>query len=229
MNYKICSKKDKCINPLGPKLPATTEFFYKRKDSKDGLRADCKKCKNIQDKDYNNKNKDKKLKRDREYYHKIKNSIKYKNKRKKYYNENKKYLLKKNKKINVEWYKKNKDYQIKKTADYIKNKYNRNIEFRILCCLRSRLNCAITNGYKNTSTINLLGCTIEEFKKHLKSQFQPGMTWKNYGRKGWHIDHIKPCDSFDLSDPEQQKLCFHYTNLQPLWAEDNLSKSNKII
>lgn len=55
------------------------------------------------------------------------------------------------------------------------------------------------------------------------------MTWANYGKSGWHIDHIKPCASFDLSDPDQQKACFHYSNLQPLWAFDNLSKGAKLV
>ena len=54
------------------------------------------------------------------------------------------------------------------------------------------------------------------------------MTWENHGRYGWHIDHIMPCSSFDLTDPEQQKKCFHYTNLQPLWAHENMSKGAKI-
>lgn len=65
-------------------------------------------------------------------------------------------------------------------------------------------------------------------KKHLEKQFQNGMTWKNHTKDGWHIDHIIPCSFFDLSDPEQQKECFNYKNLQPLWAEDNLSKGNNI-
>jgi hypothetical protein len=54
------------------------------------------------------------------------------------------------------------------------------------------------------------------------------MSWGNYGLHGWHVDHIIPCASFDLTDPEQQRQCFHYTNLQPLWAEDNLRKSDKL-
>jgi HNH endonuclease. len=53
------------------------------------------------------------------------------------------------------------------------------------------------------------------------------MSWDNYGRDGWHIDHIRPCASFDLTDPEQQRQCFHYTNLQPLWAADNIRKGAK--
>ena len=62
---------------------------------------------------------------------------------------------------------------------------------------------------------------------HLEALFQPGMTWDNHAIDGWHIDHIRPCTSFDLTDPEQQRQCFHYTNLQPLWAFDNISKSDK--
>ena len=68
---------------------------------------------------------------------------------------------------------------------------------------------------------------MEELWVHLERQFTQGMTKENHGKYGWHVDHIKPCSSFDLSDIEQQKLCFHYTNLQPLWAKDNIKKSNK--
>jgi hypothetical protein len=74
-------------------------------------------------------------------------------------------------------------------------------------------------------TIELAGCSLEDLMKHLESKFTEGMTWENYGR--WHIDHIRPCASFSLEDPEEQKKCFHWTNLQPLWAIDNLRKSDK--
>ena len=69
---------------------------------------------------------------------------------------------------------------------------------------------------------------MKELKIYLESLFQEGMTWDNYNFYGWHIDHIIPIASFDLSDPEQQKKCFHYTNLQPLWASDNLQKGVKL-
>ena len=77
-------------------------------------------------------------------------------------------------------------------------------------------------AYKIAKTETLLGCTVAEARAHLESQFLLGMSWDNHGE--WHIDHIKPCASFDLTDFEQQKRCMHYTNLQPLWAEDNLRK-----
>ena len=74
--------------------------------------------------------------------------------------------------------------------------------------------------------MKLLDCSIPELRLYIESKFQKGMTWDNYGE--WHLDHVIPCDTFDLTDSEQQKICFHYTNLQPLWAVDNLKKHNKL-
>jgi hypothetical protein len=74
-----------------------------------------------------------------------------------------------------------------------------------------------------------LGCTIPELKFYLESKFQPEMTWDNWSYEGWHIDHIIPLDSFDLSNKEEFLKACHYTNLQPLWAEENFKKNNKII
>ena len=95
--------------------------------------------------------------------------------------------------------------------------------------IETRINIAIKNrGYKKSNyTLKLLGCSINEVRQHLENQFQDGMTWKNYGKNGWHVDHIKPLSLFDLTQEEEQKKAFHYTNLQPLWAKDNLSKGNK--
>jgi len=96
-----------------------------------------------------------------------------------------------------------------------------------LCCLRSRLTDALKNNIKSKRTLELLGCSIEEFKSHIELQFKEGMTWDNHGHYTWHIDHIRPCASFDLTDPKQQKMCFHYTNMQPLWWIDNLKKGDR--
>lgn len=109
------------------------------------------------------------------------------------------------------------------------NQKRRSTEFgRLRTNLACRIRSAIKKGYgyKNTLTTRLLGCSIEEVKKHLEKLFQPGMTWMNYGE--WHIDHILPCASFDLTKEEEQKKCFHFTNLQPLWKADNLRKSDKL-
>lgn len=125
------------------------------------------------------------------------------------------------------WFQNNKDriYRRNRCRKVLDPKYN----LRIL--LSNRIGKAISKQYgsKSYKTLELIGCTITEVKLYLESQFTEGMTWDNYGMYGWHIDHIKPCSSFDLTDPEQQKLCFHYTNLQPLWAKDNLSKGDKLL
>ena len=94
--------------------------------------------------------------------------------------------------------------------------------------LRGRIHSALLNqqATKHTPSSKLLGCPIEQAQNHIASLFQENMSWDNHGE--WHIDHIIPCSSFDLTDPEEQKKCFHYTNLQPLWAHDNLSKGAKL-
>jgi hypothetical protein len=89
------------------------------------------------------------------------------------------------------------------------------------------MRAVLKGNNKSQHSIELIGCSSKELESYLENQFTEGMTWENYGYYGWHIDHIKPCSSFDLTDPEQQKLCFHYSNLQPLWAKDNIKKSNK--
>lgn len=91
--------------------------------------------------------------------------------------------------------------------------------------LRTRTGLALRGRIKSGATLQLLGCSIEHFRAHLESLWAPGMSWSNYGRTGWHLDHIRPCASFDLADPQQQNICFHYTNVQPLWAAENVRKS----
>lgn len=100
--------------------------------------------------------------------------------------------------------------------------------FRITRCLRTRICAAVkrVGSAKSVKTATLIGCSVVGFKAYLEARFQKGMSWENYGE--WHIDHIRPCASFDLMDPEQQAICFHYTNLQPLWAVDNLRKGAKV-
>lgn len=100
---------------------------------------------------------------------------------------------------------------------------------RMVANLRKRIRGALKKENKSTSSLELLGESFEVIHDYLTSLFKPGMTWENYGHKTWHIDHKIPCYLFDLNDPEQQKKCFHYTNLQPLWAKDNLSKGKKLI
>ena len=108
-----------------------------------------------------------------------------------------------------------------------KKYFQNNLSARIARCLRASLNNILNGKTKKGSHIKDLGCTLDQLKKHLESQFKPGMTWDNHTLNGWHIDHIKPLSSFDLSDREQFLQAVHYTNLQPLWALENLTKRAK--
>lgn len=139
-----------------------------------------------------------------------------------------------------------KKYALAATADPVKNarknklrregnrrelfkaRYQNDQNFRLMLGLKNRIQQAIKAnfGRKAYKTSELLGCTVTEFKAWIASQFSEGMSWDNYGYETWHIDHIRPCASFDLTDPEQQKQCFHYTNQQPLWAKENMSKGD---
>jgi hypothetical protein len=107
-------------------------------------------------------------------------------------------------------------------------RYASDLDYRIQAALRARVTKFLTGENKSASTTELIGCDIQTLRAHLECQFTDGMSWENYG--DWHIDHIQAISFFDLTDPEQQKLCFNYRNLQPLWAFDNLSKggSNRV-
>jgi DNA repair ATPase RecN len=125
-----------------------------------------------------------------------------------------------------EYYLNNKEKLINYNQKYTKFQYNNNEKFKLQALLRSRFHHAL-KGSKIQSALSLLGCSIDECKYYLESQFKHGMSWSNHGTV-WEIDHIIPCSKFDLTDLEQQKICFHYTNLQPLFKTENRKKSNKI-
>jgi len=106
-----------------------------------------------------------------------------------------------------------------------------NLQAKLAWILRSRLCMAVKNNWKVGSAVKDLGCSIDFLKQYIESKFLLGMTWDNHGRGigMWHIDHIIPLDAFDLSDRNQLVRAVHYTNLQPLWQNDNLSKGSKIL
>jgi hypothetical protein len=126
------------------------------------------------------------------------------------------------------YYNKNKELIIKRETKRFREKYNSNNEFKIKSLLRRRLLNAVGKNFKKGKAIEYLGCSIEEFKTHIAKQFKDGMAWDNHKVDVWHIDHIKPCDSFDLTKEEEQRICFHYSNMQPLWAKENYSKGYKL-
>jgi hypothetical protein len=120
---------------------------------------------------------------------------------------------------------------------YRNNKYRLNrraqedLQHRLRVLLRGRLHSYLRcdrTRIKSGSTVKDLGCSISDLISYLESKFQPGMSWGNRGTRGWHVDHIRPLASFDLSDRAQFLQAFHYTNLQPLWAADNLRKGSKV-
>lgn len=115
-----------------------------------------------------------------------------------------------------------------KARIYENEKWAKDIDFKLRKILRSRLFNALKNNAKRGSAVRDLGCSIPELKIYLESKFQEGMTWDNYGFYGWHIDHIIPLDSFDLSIREEFLKACHYTNLQPMWGEENMKKHNRL-
>ena len=108
------------------------------------------------------------------------------------------------------------------SAAYFKRRSGRDPAFKLSCLVRRRLAHAVAGTSKSACTEDLVGCSWLELRAHIESLFRPGMCWSN--RELWHVDHKIPCKAFDLTDPEQQKQCFHWSNLQPLWKADNLSK-----
>lgn len=138
-----------------------------------------------------------------------------------YYDKNKDNIAKHRKKYN------SLENTKKKVREYTKNRRDNDINYKIKDNLRRRINYALNHSKKSNRTAELLGCNLEDFKLYIESLWQKGMDWNNYGKFGWHLDHIQPCASFDLTDPQQQKICFHYSNIQPLWAKDNWSKGSR--
>lgn len=192
-----------------------TEFHFKYKD-RGILKSECKSCWSSRDSNYYNGNKDKKKTYNKENADHIKEV-------KRVYRENNPGFRGDRKKRRAT--------QNRYTAERYKN----DMGFKLSVALRRRLWCAIKGNARSGSAVNDLGCSIEELKTYLENKFYPNprtgevMTWDNWSLKGWHIDHIRPLADFDLTNREDFLKACHYTNLQPLWAKENLKKSNKIL
>lgn len=170
--------------------------FNKDRNTKDGLRCECKICK----KQYQSEHK-KEIKLWKKQY-----NLEHKKEIQLY---NKKYHLEHKKEINC------------RRKKYQQQKCKTDSSYRILKNLRVRIWDALKGYCKSAHTMELVGCTIEEFKLYLQSLFKSGMTLDNNGIKKWHLHHIKQCSTFDMSDPKQQQLCFHYTNMIPVWEDEH--------
>ena len=110
--------------------------------------------------------------------------------------------------------------------EQLRNKYHTDPNYKLAraLCVRLAYKLKKSKVFSDEAAIDFLGCTINEARRHIEAQWLPGMSWSNHTRDGWHIDHIQPINTFDMSDPEQRRRCFHYTNLRPLWASENCSR-----
>ncbi len=206
MNTKICTK---C------KQEKVVSCFSKLPTKKDGLHSNCRECRAASHRAWYNKNREHCI----QYATQRAKTETAVARRKEQYQENRDEVLANNRI-------RRQSTHAKKLANENRRRlYNSDISFRMAVNLRTRIRKAMKGTSKSKTTLDFLGCSMEAFKVHLESQFVDGMTWENYGFYGWHIDHKRPCASFDLSDAAQQRTCFHYTNLQPLWWRDNLSKN----
>ena len=177
----------------------------------------------LRQKTYYELNKAKVLARKKTFYQSNKNKIKAKCKTYRDHN------IQKERERAKKWYNNNKNKKLTYDKNYCKNRYEKDIEFKLRGNLRRRLRQVIKQNQKSGSSVKDLGCSVEFLKNYLESKFQASMSWDNWSVNGWHIDHIKPLTSFNLNDRNQFLQSCHYTNLQPLWAKDNISKSNKIL
>jgi hypothetical protein len=128
----------------------------------------------------------------------------------------------------TEYDKEHADQKRKRNRVWAKLARKTNPQYKIAQNLRRRVRevIKIQNASKSGHLLEMLGCSLPELLYRIESQFQSGMSWENYGE--WHIDHVRPCSSFDLTDLKQQAECFRHSNLQPLWAKDNLAKSDNV-
>jgi len=183
----------------------TDEFYTRKRNTKTGLKtcfqSHCKACDKERKADWYKANRAKCIEQNREWRRRKKLGIKH------------------TRQTYEEMRTKKRKYQRK----YVRERRRSDPTFRLLRNLRNRVWYALQGNSKSVATQALLGICADECRKYIEGLFAEGMSWDS----NIHIDHIVPCASFDLSDPEQQRACFHYTNLQPLWGPDNLEKSAK--
>jgi hypothetical protein len=219
-NCKICNIEKNTID------------FHKRSDSKDRLRNECKECTRLRINNYRKNNVKKVNEWNKGTYYR--NIVKHKETKKKYRDDNKKTekIRQKEWRINNQekikkYFHDNKEILSKKALERINKRKKNDKMFSVICSIRARFYGFLksNNITKKNKTFDIVGCKPEKLREFLEEKFVDGMSWENYGRNGWHVDHIIPLSSAKTED-EIYKLC-HYTNLQPLWEAENIRKSNK--
>jgi hypothetical protein len=229
------------------KISKSLDAFGLDKDSPDGRRYECKACRSEHEKNlykvskekhlirikrYKDKNRETIREKGRAYYHshleqakeyRKEHSIEKAETDRKYRESHREYFAVYSK----DYQKRNRHRLREKSRIYLKQRRKTDIVFKIRGNLRSRIYKAIRGLVKSARTEELVGCSIDDLMRYLENKFLPGMSCDNYGK--WHIDHIVPCCLFDLSKPEEQRRCFNYTNLQPLWAVDNMRKNGRMV
>lgn len=210
------------------------ELYCKNKNTWDQLRHECKECLS----ETRKKNKEQKTEYNKQYWLKTQEEQKEKNK---IWRENNQEHIKEKQKeyrqINgkeidkKQWEKRKNDEEYKKKQAISRRKYENeklktDVQYKLKKNMRRRIREMLTNfGIdKSERTVYYVGCNLQDLRNHLENTFQEGMTWENYGE--WHIDHIIPCSSWNLADEKELRMCFHYTNLQALWASENIEKKD---
>jgi len=222
MDTKKCTK-------CGEEKPATPEYFIRTTRIKSGLISQCKSCNKKYREEYYEENREKVKAQSKKYreenpeYHKKyyeKNPEKKRAHQKKWREENPEQIS--------ERMKKRREENREKILAYRRRQYRENPIFRLLNNMRTGLRHCLAGVRKNSRTMQYVNMTPDELMDYLEGRFAEGMTRDNYGK--WHVDHIRPLASFDFTGPdseEQLHMAWNYTNLQPLWATDNISKGAK--
>lgn len=214
----------------GCNIKKSAGAFYKERRAKDGFTSACKHCmlkkqreRYAQDEEFRQRciERSKNQVVPNEYYRNYvsQNLTKIKEYRKEYYQRNKE----KDNLSSRRWRLNNRERINERERHSLKT----NVQHKLRKTLRNRMLQAVKKNYRAGSAVRDLGCSVEFFKDYLEKQFQPGMSWNNHGRTGWHIDHIKPLVNFDLTDREQFLEACHYTNQRPLWMEENLCRKKR--
>ncbi len=209
--YKHPSKETIVENDIPGKICTTKECgfhpyseYWTDTNNEDKYDKHCKKCKTNINKKYQDNNKEKVKEISKNYRTNNKNRVIY---------------------VRNEWKNNNREKYNEMGRNYMKKRRENDPNFKLLTNLRHRMHLALKNGTKSDRTISLIGCSIEELWDHLENKFYNGMSKETYGM--WHIDHIKPCSLFDLSDEREQRRCFNHKNLQPMIALENITKGCK--